>query len=96
MNSSFYLIWRILFEFEDIVTGHLIQLHQLSDERQHFLHEIQRGVFSIDDLIQRTQNKIETLEKSYPTFLRWEECDLKNAVELINTWLLKVRSEEFT
>jgi hypothetical protein len=65
-------------------------------QSQLFLRHSPTVPLTIDELIQKTQNKIETLEKTHPKFLQWEACDLKNAIEMINTWLLKVRAEEFT
>lgn len=90
---AYVLIWRMLFEFEDVVQRRPIRL-VLNKEEERVLEPIRANKYSLEELVEMTKKKIEEFEEKYKEQIWWEEKDFEDVTKDTNTWLIAMRRKQ--
>jgi hypothetical protein len=87
---AYCLIWRMLFEFEDVVNQRPIRL-TLNEEEHKILAPISDNKYSLEELVDMTKRKIDGFDEQYKDKIYWEDKDFEAIANDTNKWLLSVR-----
>ena len=90
---AYTLIWRMLFEFEDIVQQRPIRL-TLNEQEAMILEPIKENKYSCEELVEMTKKKIEEFEEKYEDTIWWEDKDAEAVARVTNTMLISVRHKQ--
>jgi len=90
---AYTLIWRMLFEFEDIVQQRPIRL-TLNEQEAMILEPIKENKYSLEELVEMTKKKIEEFEEKYKDKIWWEDKDVEAVARVTNTMLISVRHKQ--
>ena len=90
---AYTLIWRMLFEFEDIVQQRPIRL-TLNEQEAMILEPIKENKYSCEELVEMTKKKIEEFEEKYKDKIWWEDKDVEAVARVTNTMLISVRHKQ--
>lgn len=90
---AYCLIWRMLFEFEDVAQQRAIRL-TLNEQEDKFLEPIRENKYSLEELVDMTKKKIEEFEEKYKSQIWWEEEDIETVTRDTNAWLIALRHKQ--
>ena len=90
---AYTLIWRMLFEFEDIVQQRPIRL-TLNEQEAMILEPIKENKYSCEELVEMTKKKIEEFEEKYEDTIWWEDKDAEAVARVTDTMLISVRHKQ--